>query len=51
MVERNHKAGKNPPSIVVPTEEEEEEEDEAEAEEAVLWLKPMLIILYVSTDI
>jgi hypothetical protein len=30
MVERNHKAGQNPPRVVVPTEEEEEEEEEEE---------------------
>jgi hypothetical protein len=27
-VERNHKAGQNPPRVVAPTEEEEEEEEE-----------------------
>jgi hypothetical protein len=30
MVERNHKAGQNPPRVVAPTEEEEEEEEEEE---------------------
>jgi hypothetical protein len=33
MVERNHKAGQNPPRVVASPEEEEEEEEEEEAEE------------------
>jgi hypothetical protein len=30
MVERNRKAGQNPPRVIAPTEEEEEEEEEEE---------------------
>jgi hypothetical protein len=32
-LERNHKAGQNPPRVVAPIEEEEEEEEEKEEEE------------------